>query len=421
MQSTHPSRIGRSVLWSLACAIVLILAWSGSAAAADKTIEVQLDTKPLTFDVDPVIRNGSTLVQFRPLFEAMGLRLEWNSATKTITGTKDGLRITMKIGSTQADVNGQTLTLGQAPLIIDGNTMVPLRFIGESTGAVVGWNPYKPQVVVFTEAYWTAQGATRADVEAAIKAELERIKKEVEASQGSGNGNTPIKPVPVPAKPGGSGVYKPATSDKVSLSQLQGMYAGFRPDSSGYECGGMCWDLYTFLPGNKLVVGTPERGGPETISCSVDECVDYTISNGQLKIQGGETLPIAVENGKLVINDVELDRVKPVGNDLKLSKEYIHRGFFGLVGISGGSTSWTYHLKFNANGTFESDRAMIGTVQGGAPTTGGAGSASSGSYKISGNTLTLAYSDGRSEFLLFFAHDESLEDIQIGEENFYVD
>lgn len=202
----------------------------------------------------------------------------------------------------------------------------------------------------------------------------------------------------------------------MNLSNLQGMYYGFSPDYDGYACGGMCWNIITFLPGNKVVVDSPKQGGPETINCSLDGCQTYTVQNGKIKLSNGKTYDIAVKSGKLHIDDVELSRVKTVKSGLTLSGTYVHRGFQGLAGISAGSTSWTRTLVLNSNGTFTSDNLMLGTVQGGAPTTGGAGGSDTGSYKISGNTIVFAFGNGKVSSSLFFQHDDG--SIQVGDENY---
>ncbi len=103
-------------------------------------IEVYIDGEPAAFKVDPVIVNGSTLVQFRPLFEQFGLEVGWDQATRTVSGTKEKLELKLVIDSKSATVSGQTVALPAAPTLIDGNTMVPLRFIGEATGRKVVWD-----------------------------------------------------------------------------------------------------------------------------------------------------------------------------------------------------------------------------------------------------------------------------------------
>lgn len=103
-------------------------------------IHVFVDGELIEFPKDPVIINGSTMVPFRKLFEEFGLEVGWDPATRTAIGTKEKLEISLAIDSKIANVSGQEITLATAPKIIDGNTMVPLRFIGEATGRRVTWN-----------------------------------------------------------------------------------------------------------------------------------------------------------------------------------------------------------------------------------------------------------------------------------------
>lgn len=413
---TMMRRLFTLALWLTAiCALSLTTVKAEASPAANKRIEVNLDDKTLTFEKAPLLENGTTLVPFRPLFEAMGLEVGWNPADRKVTGTKDGLTVVMTIGSKTATVNGSSVPLLQAPKIVDGYTMVPLRFVGESTQALVAWNPYKPQILVYTDTYLAANGLTKATAKAEIDKQIAEFKKIYEEQQSAGQPQ-PSTPVAVPNPPAGDGSYKPAGSGQVNLNSLQGMYYGFSPDYNGYECGGMCWNIFTFLPGNKVVVDAPPEGGPETINCTRDGCRTYTIQNGKLRLNNGDTYDIAVKSGKLYIDDVELDRVKAVQNGLTLNGTYVHSGFQGLAGISAGSTSWTHTLTLNANGTFKTDNLMIGSVQGGTPTTGAAGGSDTGSYKISGNTIVFAWSDGKVSSSLFFLHDDG--SIQVGDENY---
>lgn len=403
---------------------LLFLGGQGTASAetAAKPIQVKLDEEVITFEKEPIKIKGTTLVQFRPLFEQLGMEVEWDSVNRVVTGTKSDLTIVLHIGSTTATVNGQKMELLQAPQIQNGHTLVPLRFVSEATNALVAWNPYMPQILIYTPDFMDANGVSRDQVQKLIDDELARIKAEYEADQ---EANKPPTPINVPAAPKGSGVYKPAASDKADLSKLQGMYYGLRDDYGGYECGGMCWDIYTFLPGGKVVIGTPNNGGPETIDCAKDECHSYTIKNGEMKLGNGEVYAIKVEDGQLVINDVPLSPVKPATDGMKLNQEYIYRGYWGLIGISSGSTSWSEVITFYDNGTFRSSKLMLGSVQGGAPTDGATGSDLAGSYRITGNTLVLVYSNGKVGNYLFFIHDSSqpgqMDEIQIGEDYFYVD
>jgi iron(III) transport system substrate-binding protein len=54
--------------------------------------------------------------------------------------------IQMTIGSTKAYINSKETSLDQPPIIENGRTLVPFRFIGEALGAEIGWDPVKKAV-----------------------------------------------------------------------------------------------------------------------------------------------------------------------------------------------------------------------------------------------------------------------------------
>lgn len=102
-------------------------------------INVRINGTPLRLDVVPVVIEGRTLLPVRAVFETLGMRVEWDEASQTVTGTKDNTFIVIRIDQKEASVNGETKTLDVPAAIIDGTAMVPVRFISESSGALVDW------------------------------------------------------------------------------------------------------------------------------------------------------------------------------------------------------------------------------------------------------------------------------------------
>jgi len=92
------------------------------------------------FDVKPFVDSGRTLVPFRALAETMGAEVNWDAETKTVTVLKGDKEINMVIGSNAATVNGSPVTLDVPPKVVDGRTVIPLRFVGESLDSEVGYN-----------------------------------------------------------------------------------------------------------------------------------------------------------------------------------------------------------------------------------------------------------------------------------------
>ena len=101
---------------------------------------VVLNNKILGFDVPPIIEDGSTLVPMRFLFEQMGADVEWNSETQTATATLDNTVVTFSIDNINAEVNKTSATMDVPARLINGKTMVPLRFLSENMGYTVEWD-----------------------------------------------------------------------------------------------------------------------------------------------------------------------------------------------------------------------------------------------------------------------------------------
>ncbi len=111
-------------------------------------IQVYNGKDRLAFNVAPFQSSGTTLVEFRPIFTKLGLTIQYDAATKTITGNKKGLTVVLKIGNRFASVNGQFKTLNLAPQINKGVTMVPLRLIAEASGQEVSWNAFSRTIFI---------------------------------------------------------------------------------------------------------------------------------------------------------------------------------------------------------------------------------------------------------------------------------
>ncbi|MCL2456559.1 MAG: copper amine oxidase N-terminal domain-containing protein [Defluviitaleaceae bacterium] len=144
-----------------ACVFIFIfLSFTNFVFAEDK-IEISfrvgdstlfINGKPVTVEA-PFIINGVTLVPVRVITEAFGAEVNWIAATREITLTYQSVEITLQIDNLNANVNGQRQTLLLAPQIANGSTMVPLRFISENFGADIGWDDTTKAVTVVKEIF----------------------------------------------------------------------------------------------------------------------------------------------------------------------------------------------------------------------------------------------------------------------------
>ncbi|MCI3927234.1 copper amine oxidase N-terminal domain-containing protein [Paenibacillus sp. TRM 82003] len=123
----------------LAVTTVCSMLSAGAAQAAEQEMKVLIEGQPAAFQPAPFVSDGTTLVPFRALFEALGLTVEWKEETRTVLGSGEGVELQLQLDSKTAVVNGQEIALSAAPRSVDGSTFVPLRFVGEATGRLVEW------------------------------------------------------------------------------------------------------------------------------------------------------------------------------------------------------------------------------------------------------------------------------------------
>ena len=97
----------------------------------------------------PFINNGRTLLPVRAVFEAMGGNVEWNSKSKVVSLKLDGYTVFLKIDETMAwDSNGEYYDLDTSPIISNGRTMLPIRFVVEAFGGNVEWDNDTQSVII---------------------------------------------------------------------------------------------------------------------------------------------------------------------------------------------------------------------------------------------------------------------------------
>lgn len=128
-------------------AILVFLLCLFISVPALAAINVTVDGKELTFDVQPTIVSDRTMVPMRAIFEALGAEVEWNADKQEITaryedefGFENSLVLT--INETTAFLYGYRgvgteITMDVPPMLINDRTMVPTRFVAESLGATV--------------------------------------------------------------------------------------------------------------------------------------------------------------------------------------------------------------------------------------------------------------------------------------------
>ncbi|CAM3917752.1 family 10 glycosylhydrolase [Cohnella lubricantis] len=134
-------------LTAACCLLVLLspltpLEGRSEAADSDSSLSLVLDGLPLKSDTAPYMKPkvNVTMVPARVISENLGATVGWVQSNRTATVTGSGMTIQMTAGKQEAVVNGATVKLDASVEVKNGRVMVPLRFISEKLGLLVGWN-----------------------------------------------------------------------------------------------------------------------------------------------------------------------------------------------------------------------------------------------------------------------------------------
>jgi hypothetical protein len=117
-------------------------------AAEKDSITVVINDQAQHFDQDPIIINNTTMVPLRGIFESLGATVFWNAKARIIVAQKDLKVISITVDRDVAMVNGKQVTMSQTAQVINGRTMVPLRFVSEALGAQVAWDGTTKTVII---------------------------------------------------------------------------------------------------------------------------------------------------------------------------------------------------------------------------------------------------------------------------------
>ncbi len=154
------------ILLAIICSICVSL----SVSAADDTDVVvslqindpMMEVNGIETEIDvgrgtkPIVIEGRTLVPIRAIIEACDGVVGWDGATQTVKLTMADDVITLVINNKTAYLNNTAHTLDDAPTVINGRTMLPIRFIAEGFNLGVAWEG-DTQTVTIIRNYFDTQ------------------------------------------------------------------------------------------------------------------------------------------------------------------------------------------------------------------------------------------------------------------------
>lgn len=163
--------------------MLVVLSSTTTLAAPNGAIEVFVDGYKLYFDTEPYIENGTTLVPLRNVLEAFGHKVEFIPKDKEIP--YDLVKLTIDTETERSEtlvilnekqaakfyynplmdwendedlLKQEEFILNVPAKIVNGRTMVPLRFIAEVSGYEVKWDSKNRVVNINSDDYYNGLG-----------------------------------------------------------------------------------------------------------------------------------------------------------------------------------------------------------------------------------------------------------------------
>ncbi|WP_434577047.1 copper amine oxidase N-terminal domain-containing protein [Thermoanaerobacterium thermosaccharolyticum] len=112
------------------------------------------DNLSKSMDAATFIQNGRTYVPLRYLGLALGVNennIQWDSTSQTATLSMNGTTLKFTAGKTTYYTNSQANSMDVAPLVKNGRTYLPARYVAEAFGYNVNWNGDTQAVTVYTD------------------------------------------------------------------------------------------------------------------------------------------------------------------------------------------------------------------------------------------------------------------------------
>jgi TusA-related sulfurtransferase len=131
---------------------ITILLWIGNPNMSVNGIYKEID--PGRGTVPVIIKEwGRTLLPIRAIVEELSGEILWDGATRKVTILFKGSTIELWIDNPQAKVNGVTKWIDEnnhnvKPIIINGRTMLPIRFVAENLGCEVLWDGNTKKITI---------------------------------------------------------------------------------------------------------------------------------------------------------------------------------------------------------------------------------------------------------------------------------
>ncbi|MCR4435939.1 MAG: copper amine oxidase N-terminal domain-containing protein [Clostridiales bacterium] len=119
-------------------------------------LKININGEIGTYTDVPLIKDGRTLLPLRAVLTNLGVQnddqhIVWKQSDRSVAVYSDSTEITLGIDKNTAYVNKTAITLDVAPILYNNRTYVPVRFVSQSLGKKVVWDPSAAMALIRDE------------------------------------------------------------------------------------------------------------------------------------------------------------------------------------------------------------------------------------------------------------------------------
>ncbi len=118
----------------------MVRAEQGGESSISYRVNILVNKVAAPQEVPPYIVDGTTMVPLRFVSESLGATVQWDGIAKEVMIQDETSSVYMKVGAQEATVQGGIISLEKPAVIKNDRVMVPLRFVSTALGAEVGWD-----------------------------------------------------------------------------------------------------------------------------------------------------------------------------------------------------------------------------------------------------------------------------------------
>ncbi|MBQ3181341.1 MAG: N-acetylmuramoyl-L-alanine amidase [Clostridia bacterium] len=112
---------------------------------------LKVDGKTINCEVPPIVFDDYSVVPARDVFEAMGATVDWNALNQKVTVKYDDVKVEVFINKRAVKVNSVEKTAPIPAKLINGKTMIPVRFVSEALGFDVDFDSSTDTILIDTK------------------------------------------------------------------------------------------------------------------------------------------------------------------------------------------------------------------------------------------------------------------------------